>query len=129
MSIGTYTTGNTANQLGLAQHWHNQQWLEQQRDLRRARRRRATHLDPWIRIILAVNLSGAVVYAAMQSLALPSGWAVGTAALLAVVFYGLLLGPLQFLVTAFKWMVAACALGWAAYALVRFLAALHTASH
>ena len=129
-SLGTYTTGSAANQLGLAQHWHQQQkWLEEGRTTQRARARRSTDSDLWIRIVLSVAVSASGSYLEMRVLPLPWYWPLGTAILLAIVFYRLLLGPLRIVVTTFKWICLTCAIGAAAYALLRFLEALRTASN
>lgn len=128
-SLGTYTTGSAANQLGLAQHWHRQQeWLEEARTTRRAKTRLSSDPDRWIRIVLSLAVSASAGCLEMQILGLPWYWSLGTATLLAIVFYRLLLGPLRVVVTTFKWIWLTCAIGFAAYAVLRFLEALRTAS-
>ena len=125
-SLGTYTTGSAANQLGLAQHW------QQQREgcaTPRAKTRRSNDSDLWIRIVLSFAVSASVGYLEMQTLAVPWYWPLGTVVLLAIVIYRLLLGPLRFVVTTFKWILVCCAFALAAYAGLRFLEALRTANN
>jgi hypothetical protein len=129
-SLGIYTTGSTANQLGLAQHRHRQQeFSEAESAIRRPKDRHPSHLDHWIRIVLSVGVSGSVGYVGLQNLVLPWYLPVGVAALLAIIIYRLLCGPLKLLVNGFKWALAVCAIGVAAYALVRFVEALHSVSN
>jgi len=129
-SQGTYTTGSAANQLGLAQHWHQQQeWLEEGRATRRTKARLSTDSELWIRIVLSVVLSASAGYLEMQTLAVPWYWPLGTMILLLIIFYRLLLGPLRVVVTTFRWVLVCCAIALAAYAVLRFLEALRTASN
>jgi|SRR5581483_4947894 len=129
-SLGTYTTGSAANQLGLAQHWHQQQeWLEEGRATRRTKARLSTDSELWIRIFLSVAVSASAGYLEMRTLAMPWYWPLGTVTLLAVVVYRLLLGPLRVVVTTFKWILVCGAIALAAYAVLRFLEALRTASN
>ena len=129
-SLGTYTTGSAANQLGLAQHWHQQrEGLEEGCATPRAKTRRSTDSDLWIRIVLSFVASASVGYLEMQTLAVPWYWPLGTVVLLAIVIYRLLLGPLRVVVTTFKWVWLLCAIAFAAYAVLRFLEALRTASN
>ena len=128
--LGNYTTGSAANQLGLAQHRHQQQeWLEEERATRRAKARPSADPDHWIRIVLSFVVSASVGYLEMQTLAVPWYWLLGTVTLLMVVCYRLLLGPLRVVVATFKWILVCCAIALAAYAILRFLEALRTASN
>ncbi len=129
-SLGTYTTGSAANQLGLAQHRHKQQeWLEEGRATQGAKAHPSMDPDLWIRIVLSVVVSASAGYLEMQTLAVPWYWPVGTVTLLLIVFYRLLLGPLRVVVTTFRWILVCCAIALAAYAVLRFLEALRTASN
>src|SRR5581483_808387 len=129
-SLGTYTSGSAANQLGLAQHWHQQQkWLEEGRATPRAKARPSTDPGLWFGFVLSVVVSASAGYLEMQTLAVPWYWPLGTVTLLAVVVYRLLLGPLRVVVTTFKWILVCCAIALAAYAVLRFLEALRTASN
>ena len=128
--LGNYTTGSAANQLGLAQHRHQQQeWLEEEIATRRAKARPSADPDLWFRVVLSVAVSASAGYLEMQTLALPWYWLLGTVTLLMVVVYKLLLGPLRVIVATFKWILLLCAIAFAAYAVLRFLEALRTASN
>jgi hypothetical protein len=128
-SLGTYTTGSAPNQLGLAQHRHQQQeWIEEGRATRRPKARFSTDPDRRIRIILSVVVSALAGYLESQTLAVPWYWPLGTITLLAIVFYRLLLGPLRIVVTTLKWVLLLCGIAFVACAVLRFFETLRTAS-
>lgn len=125
-SVGTYTNGSAANQMGLAQHRYHQQKSVGEGYVRRAKTRLST--DHWIRIALSIVVGASTGYLMIQVFVLPFYWPVGVATLLAIIFYQLLLGPLRVVVRTFRWILLACAITFAVYAALRFLEALRTAS-
>jgi len=125
--VGMYANGSAANQVGLAHHrYHQQKWLEEGHGRRTKTR---LSMDHWIRIVLSVVVGASTGYLMMQVSVLALYWPVGVAILLAVVFHRLLLGPLRFVVTMFRWILLACAFASVAFVALRFLEELRTVSN